>query len=184
MYVMNREIKNNVNFDLSDIENDKEYLECVAELLNNKVVLSMHNYIQHGSTSTLDHCITISYISYKLAKKFNLDARSTARAGLLHDLFLYDWHKVEHSKPLFEKHGFTHPQIALKNACKYFNLNEIEKDIIAKHMWPLTLRHVPKYKESIIVTMVDKYCSTKETFEPLVYRLKQRKYLSNKKYSN
>ena len=34
---MNREIKNNVNFDLSDIENDKEYLECVAELLNNKV---------------------------------------------------------------------------------------------------------------------------------------------------
>ena len=62
--------------------------------------------------------------------------------------------------------------------------NEIEKDIIAKHMWPLTLRHVPKYKESIIVTMVDKYCSTKETFEPLVYRLKQRKYLSNKKYSN
>ena len=81
MYVMNREIKNNVNFDLSDIENDKEYLECVAELLNNKVVLSMHNYIQHGSTSTLDHCITVSYISYKLAKKFNLDARSTARAG-------------------------------------------------------------------------------------------------------
>lgn len=174
---------NEYKFKLSDIENDEEYLECIKDLLCNEAVKSMDNYIQHGTTTTLDHCLTVSYISYKIAKKFNLDARSTARAGLLHDLFLYDWHKVIEKKPLFKKHGFTHPQVALKNACKYFNLNNIEKDIISKHMWPLTFRHVPKYKESIIVTTVDKYCSTKETFAPLVHRIRNRKYNSIKKYS-
>lgn len=174
---------NEYKFKLSDIENDEEYLECIKDLLCNEAVKSMDNYIQHGTTTTLEHCLTVSYISYKIAKKFNLDARSTARAGLLHDLFLYDWHKVIEKKPLFKKHGFTHPQVALKNACKYFNLNDIEKDIISKHMWPLTFRHVPKYKESIIVTTVDKYCSTKETFAPLVHRIKNRKYNSIKKYS-
>lgn len=175
--------ENEYKFKLSDIENDKEYLECIKDLLCNEVVKSMDNYIQHGTTTTLDHCLTVSYISYKIAKKFNLDAKSTARAGLLHDLFLYDWHKVIDKKPLFQKHGFTHPQVALKNACKYFNLNDIEKDIISKHMWPLTFRHIPKYKESIIVTTVDKYCSTKETFAPIIHRIRNRKNRSIKKYS-
>ena len=44
-----------------------------------------------------------------------------------------------------------------------FCLNVIEKDIIEKHMWPLTIR-LPKYKESFIVSFVDKYCSTAEIF--------------------
>lgn len=178
--------ENNQNLEqlLSDIEKDKEYLEDVKELLENDAVKSMHNYIQHGTTTTFDHCLSVSYLSYKLAKKLNLDAKSTARAGLLHDLFLYDWHKVAHNKPLFEKHGFTHPQVALNNACKYFELNEIEKDIIAKHMWPLTLTHVPKYKESMVVTMVDKYCSTKETFAPLTNRVKSFKFKTKRNYSN
>ena len=85
-------------------------------------------------------------------------------------------------KPLFQKHGFTHPRTALENACKYFNLNEIEKDIIEKHMWPLTLRKVPKYKESVVVTMVDKYCSTKETFSPLVEKIKKLNFITRKQY--
>lgn len=156
----------------------KEYNEFVKDIINSDVVLSMKKFIQHGTTTCYDHCINVSYYSYRIAKHFNLDAKSTARAALLHDLFLYDWHKVIEKKPLLQKHGFTHPKTALDNACKYFNLNEIEKDIIIKHMWPLTLRHIPKYKESIIVTMVDKYCSTKETFEPLVNRVKNLIFLS------
>jgi uncharacterized protein len=41
-------------------------------------------------------------------------------------------------------------------------MNNIEKDIIEKHMWPLTLR-LPRYKESYVVLMVDKYCAFSET---------------------
>ena len=34
-------------------------------------------------------------------------------------------------------------------------------DIIVKHMWPLTVT-LPKYRESYIVTLADKYCATSE----------------------
>jgi uncharacterized protein len=179
---MDRKNFEDLSFDFREIENDKEYLDYISDLMDSKVVKSMKNYIQHGSTTTLDHCINVSYISYKIAKRLNLDAKSTARAGLLHDLFLYDWHKVEEKQPLFKKHGFTHPFVALKNARKYFLLNEIETDIIATHMWPLTFRHVPKHKESFVVTFVDKYCSTKETFEPLVCKIKNPKFEIKKNY--
>lgn len=171
----------NLYLNINDLENDTEYLEYISDLINSKAVQSMQNYIQHGTTTTLEHCICVSYFSYKLSKRFNLDAKSTARAGLLHDLFLYDWHAAE-KKPLFQKHGFTHPRTALENACKYFNLNDIEKDIISKHMWPLTFRHIPKYKESIIVTTMDKYCSSRETFEPLINRIKNKKFVSKRNY--
>lgn len=146
---------------------DEEYISCISELLENSSVQSMRKYIQHGSTTTFDHCVAVSYESYKIAKKMGMDYKSVARAGLLHDLFLYDWHLNTEKKPLFQKHGFTHPERALKNATELFNLNELEKDIISKHMWPLTLTHVPKYKESFIVSLVDKHRSTIETFEPL-----------------
>ena len=58
-------------------------------------------------------------------------------------------------------HGLEHPKIAVANARKYFSLNDIEEDIIRKHMWPLTLVP-PKYKESYIVSFADKYLSSKE----------------------
>ncbi|MBO5478048.1 MAG: HD domain-containing protein [Clostridia bacterium] len=161
---------------------DNEYNEFVADILNNPVVTSMKEYIQHGNTTCYDHCVSVSYTSYKIAKYLKLDAKSTARAALLHDLFLYDWHKVMEKKPLFEKHGFTHPQTALDNAIKYFDLNDIEKDIIVKHMWPLTFRKVPKYRESLVVTFVDKYCSTNETFEPLTSKIAKSNFLSKKQY--
>ena len=146
---------------------DEEYISYISDLLENESVQSMKQYIQHGNTTTLDHCISVSYKSYKIAKKLNLDYVSVARAGLLHDLFLYDWHKNTEKKPLFKKHGFTHPYRALQNASKLFNLNDIEKDIIVKHMWPLTLTHIPRYRESYIVLFVDKVRSTAETFAPL-----------------
>ena len=90
-----------------------------------------------------------------------MDYKSAARAGLLHDLFLYDWHNQPRKK-LFEKHGYTHPRTALNNASNNFDLNYKEKDIILKHMWPLTLKSVPRYKESFLVSIVDKYSSCGE----------------------
>ena len=56
---------------------------------------------------------------------------------------------------------FKHPKTALKNAQDNFTLNALEKDIIRKHMWPLTPRF-PKYKETFIVNIIDKIIATKE----------------------
>ena len=148
------------------ILNDYGYYSCISDLINSDVVKQMDNYVQHGSTSTLDHCIRVSYRAYKISKKLHMDYLSAARGALLHDLFLYDWHLRPKGDKLFQKHGFTHPQTAYENASKHFNLSKKEKDIIVKHMWPLTLRKVPRYKESMLVSLIDKYSSVGETLVP------------------
>lgn len=152
---------------LSKVFKDKEYFECIKDVFSSDSVKMMDTFIQHGHTSTLEHSLNVSYASYKLSKKLGLDYKAAARAGLLHDLFLYDWHKNKEKTKLFEKHGFSHPKKALENASKEFILSDKEKDIIVKHMWPLTLRSVPKYKESFIVSIVDKYKSCSETVVPI-----------------
>ena len=150
---------------------DNEYYNCIKDIAETNIVREMENYIQHGNTNTLSHCLMVSYGSYKLAKLFGLNYKAVARAGLLHDFFLYDWHETKVGQKFFDKHGFTHPKVAVNNALKYFELSALEKDIILKHMWPLTFRQIPKYKESFLVSLVDKYCSTKEIFKGIVRKL-------------
>ncbi len=140
-----------------DLLIEAEYLDCVRELMHHERVRSMSNYIQHNNIDCLEHCLFVSYYSYLLCRYFGLDWRAAARGGLLHDFFLYDWHKKD-KKNRRGLHGFSHPRTALRNAKRYFELNALEEDIISKHMWPLTL-HLPRYKESYIVVMIDKYCA-------------------------
>ena len=67
-------------------------------------------------------------------------------------------------------HAFTHGEIALNNANKLFKLNDTEKDMILRHMWPVTLR-MPKTKEGFLLTLVDKYCAIIETKNDMMYNL-------------
>jgi len=141
-----------------DPPSEAEYEECISDLISHKVVGSMKQFVQHGDTSTLEHSLNVSYYSYRFCKNFGLDYKSAARGGLLHDFFLYDWHDGTDYKGL---HGIHHPRIALENAEKHFTLNNKEKDIIKKHMWPITLKF-PRFKESFVVLMMDNYCSIGE----------------------
>lgn len=145
----------------TDTSSDEDYEKCIKDLIQHEMVRSMKNYKQHGDTNCLEHSLSVSYNSYLICRRLGLDYRSAARGGLLHDFFLYDWHI---SKPQTGLHGFVHPKIALQNAKKYFNLNDREKDIIEKHMWPLTL-NLPRYLEVFIVLSVDKYCAFIETIK-------------------
>ena len=152
--------------------NDSFYYKCICDLIEHDKVLEMGKYIQHGSTTTLEHCINVSYNSYKMAKLLGLDYISVARGALLHDFFLYDWHLVSEKK-LFKKHGFVHAKIALENAKQFFELNDVEMDIIEKHMWPLNLTKLPKYRESVLVSVIDKCVSSSEVLHPYVHKLNQ-----------
>ncbi|MFV0413254.1 MAG: HD family phosphohydrolase [Oscillospiraceae bacterium] len=138
-----------------------EYLAEVQDILESPTVQSMKEYIQHGTTNCLEHCVSVSYRSYCTCKEYGLNARAAARAGLLHDMFLYDWHthKLATGEGL---HGFTHPRKALENAEKEFDLTPLEREIILKHMWPLTVTP-PKYPEAYVVLYHDKICSLRET---------------------
>lgn len=140
---------------------DSEYVDIVKDLLESDSVNKMKRYRQHYDVSTFEHCLSVSYISYKICKKLKLDYVSMARAALLHDLFLYDWRDHGVYKKLTDKHVFTHPKCALENAKKITSLNAKEEDIILKHMWPITVK-LPKYKESYIITLIDKYSAIVE----------------------
>ncbi|MDP4109587.1 MAG: HD domain-containing protein [Bacillota bacterium] len=141
------------------------FSDCVDEILSTKEFLLMEAFLQHGKTTCLGHCLKVAGLSYIVSKKLNLrcDNKSLIRGALLHDFFLYDWHEKDASHRL---HGFSHPKTALRNAELYFTLNNKERDIIAKHMWPLTLKP-PKCREAFLVCVVDKCCAAFETFSPL-----------------
>ena len=120
----------------AEILQDKEYLKIISDLLQNQKVIEMKQYRQHHCTSCFDHCLFVSYNTYLICKKHKLDYISAARAGLLHDLFLYDWRKRENGRKGL--HAFTHPKEALKQAMSITTLNAKEQDIIKNHMWPVT----------------------------------------------
>ena len=138
----------------------QDFINIIKPIIENEKVKRMDKYIQHGNTSTLEHCIAVSYMSYYIARKFNIhcDYSSLLRGALLHDYFLYDWHEKDASH---KWHGFSHASTALHNAALDFELTNIEKDIISKHMFPLNIK-LPKYKESYIVSLADKICSSYE----------------------
>lgn len=155
----------------TDLENkDSEYYTLVADLLESSVVRQMENYTHHGRTTCFQHCLNVSYFNYKICKLFNLNQRAGARAGLLHDLFLYDWHT--HKPAEGERlHGFTHAKTSLENAQKYFYVSALESDIIEKHMFPLNLCALPRYRETLVIVFTDKLCGAMEVTSNLWAKL-------------
>ena len=145
-----------------EVQWHQDFWECIEDLARHPVVLRMKLYPHHGSTNCYQHCMNVAYYNYKICTFMHLDAVSAARAGMLHDLFLYDWHT--HAKKTGDRfHGLTHPKTAYKNACKFWELNRVEKDIILTHMWPLNFFRFPKTKEGWITVLTDKYCGACET---------------------
>lgn len=133
------------------------------EIIDSEGMQKERKFIQHGRVTVFEHSVGVAYMSLLIARKLRLkmDERALIRGALLHDYFLYDWHEKE---DYHKWHGFCHPRIALENANRDFELGEIEEDIIFKHMFPLTLRSMPKYRESVLVCLADKICACLETF--------------------
>lgn len=120
-------------------------------------------FLQHGVTRCLLHSIAVAYYCDRLAgylQALRFQRRQLLRGALLHDYFLYDWHDPDPSHRL---HGFHHPARALGNALQDFSLDPVEQNIILRHMFPLT-PIPPKYREAILVCLVDKGCSLYEVF--------------------
>lgn len=146
-----------------DLKRDwgEDFYECIRDIAHHPVVLRMKLYPHHGRTNCYQHCLHVAFCNYQWCRFLQLDAASAARAGMLHDLFLYDWHT--HAKKTGNHfHGLTHPGTALKHASKFFHLNYIETDIILNHMWPVTFYRLPKTKEGWVSTFTDKYCGLLE----------------------
>ncbi|MCR5654826.1 MAG: HD domain-containing protein [Lachnospiraceae bacterium] len=143
----------------------EKYNLALRELKNDEAVKRMQEFKQHGSSNTYLHSVHVAETAKKLADRFHVDVheRDLARGAMLHDFFLYNFHEQHEATGLKAWHHLhNHPSISLVNADRLFHLTEIEKDIIHSHMWPLNIRRVPKYKESVLVNLADKYCSFME----------------------
>lgn len=134
-----------------------------ADILQSRNFLKTREHIQHGNMTVNNHVMNVAAYSIAFSDKLHIPCsrRELIRGALLHDYFLYDWHEPHKKNPL-KLHGFFHPGIALKNASEEYELTDREKDIIRKHMWPLTVVP-PLCREAWIVTTADKYCSLMET---------------------
>ncbi len=147
----------------------EEYHSYVADLLELPGIQNLDNYIQHSDITTYQHVCRVSYLTFRICKRFGWDARAGARAGILHDYVTYDWHEKGDGSHRF--HGFRHPGFARENAKRDVpDLTPVEENAILRHMWPLT-PIPPKYKEGWALTAADKYLATQETLQK--YRLKR-----------
>lgn len=151
-----------------EIQTKKKLLLHGSDILKAPGFVESKKYIQHGNISVHKHSLHVASVALMLSKNlpFKSKERDIVRGALLHDYFQYDWHdkpvNIKSILKFYRMHGFTHPATALKNAKRDFNLTKREKEIIRKHMWPLTI-NPPRCREAWIVTIADKYCSLKET---------------------
>lgn len=148
-----------------------DFYPVVAELLQSGEVQALKGFRHHIMTTRFQHSLNVSYYNYRLCRLFGLDAKSAARAGLLHDLYHYDTARYSRTKPAI-RHSSYHPMVALERAEQLFRLNPRERDMIENHMWPVT-RTRPKFAETYMITIVDKYCAVLEFLLPQGARLKK-----------
>ena len=145
----------------------KQIREEAPDILRSKNFNHMKRHIQHGNVSVNAHVMNVARYSIAISERLHIacSKRDLIRGALLHDYFLYDWHIPDKENP-HRLHGFYHPGVALRNASKEYELTEREKNIIRRHMWPLTVVP-PRCREAWIVTTADKWCAFMETLQML-----------------
>ena len=125
-----------------------EFYNIVNPILNIKDFQKLKDYTHHEG-NRYDHCLRVAYYTYKVTKRLNLNYKEATIAALVHDFFT---NEVENETKYMRLK--KHPEIALKNASKYLDLTELQKDIIRTHMFPFTYK-LPKYAESWLVNIID-----------------------------
>mgnify|MGYP002568594213 FL=1 len=139
--------------------NWRSYLDCVGDLIETEEVRSMRALPHHIGNTCYEHSVFVSYLAFRLARRMGMDYVTAARAGLLHDLCLYN----ARDRRNYQGHQcFAHPKAALRNARALCGeLTPKEENIILSHMWPLA-RKMPRSREAVLITVVDKICATAE----------------------
>lgn len=149
---------------------DKEFIEYITPIIENEEYQKRKKYMHHENLSVYDHSMQVAYLSFKFAKKHKLNVKDIVIGAMLHDFYYKPWQDNKEHVKFFKQHGFVHAGQALENSRKEFPelLNPMIEDIIVKHMFPLNIRP-PKYKESWVVTAMDKKTSLNILFCPRVW---------------
>lgn len=154
------------------------FLSVVQGLLDTQEVQSMAQWRHHFDVTCYEHSLFVSYVAFRLARRLGLDYCAAARAGLLHDLYLYSpYDPTSHPG----NQCLYHPVAALHNAQALVgDLTPEEENSILTHMWPLAV-HMPKCRLAVIINLSDKLCATLEVLR-LYHLLKVREAMPASTY--
>lgn len=152
---------------------DVEFYEVIHDVVHHPITKNMRIYMQHSGTNCYQHCLHVAYYNFRICKKLHLDARAAARAGVIHDLFLYDW-RVNRERTGDATHAFSHPRTAFNNAKRHFGFSKKEEEIVTKHMWPVTVIP-PRYPETYVIVFTDKFCGLCEFIDYYVRKIEARR---------
>ena len=134
---------------------NKEFYHLIRDIVRSKAFRETKKHKHHVKGSVFDHSLKVAYLCYRHHKRFRskTDLGELVRGALLHDYYLYDWHDKD---PSHKYHGFTHPRHALRNAAAHYpDLSPMQRDMIARHMFPLT-PIPPKTRGGWIICFYDK----------------------------
>lgn len=135
----------------------EEFNSIIEDITNNNKFNKLNKELHHGITR-YEHSMRVARWTYKICNLLKMkNKEDVTRAALLHDFYIND--------DLVSDNGASklgeHPNVALENSKKYFELTDIQADIIKTHMFPCNF-DVPAYKESWLVSGIDKAVSTYE----------------------
>ena len=156
----------------------KERLEKLYQsFLNDEKILRMKDISMHRGSNCYLHSFKVAKKAIKKSlNKKDINLEVVLLGAILHDYYLYDWRK-DRSK--LKKHGKNHPDIAINNAIRDFDISDDVKSVIKSHMWPINIKDFPKSKEAKIVSLSDKAVTIGESLTTKKYKQKKReKYLS------
>lgn len=131
------------------------FYKIVKDILTNDEFNKLKNITHHGITR-YDHSLRVAYYTYIISKRLHLDYEKATKGALLHDFFIDEVSSMNGLSRLRK-----HPEYAVINAKKYYDLSPMEEDIIKTHMFPVTFTP-PKYMESWLVDIIDDVASIYE----------------------
>lgn len=139
--------------------NDISFDNIAKNIIKTNKFNELKKESHHGLTRYI-HVMRVSKATYKITKFLKMDYVSATRAALLHDYYTAsDMKDISEPKKLN-----LHPSVAKNNALKDFKLNKKEINAIESHMFPMG-KTLPKYKESWVLSLVDKSVATYEQYK-------------------
>ncbi len=137
-----------------------EFCNLIDNIINNDNFKALDNELHHG-ISRYDHSIRVAKATYFVGKRLHLKKlEETVIAAVLHDYYLdKDLGEFNAKEKLKE-----HPIAACENAKRDFNVNDFQQNIIKTHMFPIC-KELPKYKESYLVSTMDKCVAAYEMYK-------------------
>lgn len=146
------------NLQDTELELVREYRFYTEDILTAPEFLQLADF-RHHAIDRRQHVLNVSWYAFLLARRLGMDTAAAARAGLLHDLYYYNFRDEAVGK---NEHIYNHPRLALTNARELTELSAREEDIILNHMWPMCPQRGRHFKETYLVSLVDKACCLME----------------------